>query len=230
LACRKVGRPQTCCQAENKKQSLTPRSLSSWDTNNLSGPNAEDDKPWYNDDWTDWIHPLALVAYCGATQGERIGNGIGVFSVGQLKTSMDIAELRKSRALERLGDADSPISVQEAQDEQRRASFGGVNEVIHELGKVADGQLATAELAGTAINVGQVGRGALQMAGAAAQVAPGAKTVEDFLLEAQRRLDATKAKSPGMEGVMGMAKKLDIKRIDRIVNEEGLTIGQLGLQ
>ena len=25
---------------------------------------------------------------------------------------------------------------------------------------------------------------------------------------------------------MGMAKKLDIKRIDRIVNEEGLTIGQ----
>ncbi len=93
----------------------------SWDTDNLSGPNAEDDKPWYNNDWTDWIHPLALIAYYGATQGERIGNGIGVFSVGQLETSMDIAELRKSRALERLGDADSPISVQEAQDEQRRA-------------------------------------------------------------------------------------------------------------
>ena len=29
-----------------------------------------------------------------------------------------------------------------------------------------------------------------------------------------------------MEGVKGMAKKLDIKRIDRIVKEEGLSIGQ----
>jgi hypothetical protein len=29
-----------------------------------------------------------------------------------------------------------------------------------------------------------------------------------------------------MEGVAGMAKKPDIKQIDRIVNEEGLTIGQ----
>jgi hypothetical protein len=45
----------------------------------------------------------------------------------------------------------------------------------------------------------------------------GAKTVEDFLPEARRRLEATKAKYPGMEGVKGMAKKLDIKQIDRIV-------------
>jgi hypothetical protein len=54
----------------------------------------------------------------------------------------------------------------------------------------------------------------------------GAKTVEDFLPEAQRRLEATKAKYPYMEGIEGMAKKLDIKHIDRIVKEEGLTIGQ----
>jgi len=31
---------------------------------------------------------------------------------------------------------------------------------------------------------------------------------------------------PGMEKVQGMAKKQDIKQIDRIVKEEGLTMGQ----
>ncbi len=44
--------------------------------------------------------------------------------------------------------------------------------------------------------------------------------------EAQRRLEATKAKYPGMENVKAMARKLDIKQIDRIVKEEGLTQGQ----
>jgi hypothetical protein len=51
-------------------------------------------------------------------------------------------------------------------------------------------------------------------------VAPkGAKTVEDFLPEAQRRLEATKAKYPGMENATGMA----ISRAKALERLEGLT-------
>jgi hypothetical protein len=53
-----------------------------------------------------------------------------------------------------------------------------------------------------------------------APVAPkGAKTVEDFLPEAQRRLEATKAKYPGMENATGMA----ISRAKALERLEGLT-------
>ncbi len=73
-----------------------------------------------------------------------------------------------------------------------------------------DGQLATAELAATMINVVQLGRVALQMAGAAAEVAPeGAKTVEGFLPESQRRLDATNAKQGyTLEEIRQIAKEI----------------------
>jgi hypothetical protein len=57
-----------------------------------------------------------------------------------------------------------------------------------------------------------------------APIAPkGAKPVEDFLPEAQRRLEATEAKYPGMEGVNGMAKKPDIKFINDLQKELKLT-------
>ena len=46
-----------------------------------------------------------------------------------------------------------------------------------------------------------------------------------FLPEAAKRMDAAKAKY-GAEGVLNMAKKADIKQIDRIVREIGLSPGQ----
>lgn len=46
-----------------------------------------------------------------------------------------------------------------------------------------------------------------------------------FLPEAAKRVDAAKAKY-GAEGVLNMAKKADIKQIDRIVREIGLSPGQ----
>ena len=55
---------------------------------------------------------------------------------------------------------------------------------------------------------------------------PGGKTVEDFRPEAERRMAETKAKYPEAEGKKAMAKKQDIKDIDRIAKEEGLTEGQ----
>jgi hypothetical protein len=48
----------------------------------------------------------------------------------------------------------------------------------------------------------------------------GGKTVQDFLPEAAKRLEAAKLKYGG-EGVVNMAKKADIKQIDRIVREVG---------
>ncbi|XYH97300.1 SpvB/TcaC N-terminal domain-containing protein [Sorangium sp. So ce1128] len=53
----------------------------------------------------------------------------------------------------------------------------------------------------------------------------GGKTVQDFLPEAAKRLEAAKLKYGG-EGVVNMAKKADIKQIDRIVREVGLSPGQ----
>jgi hypothetical protein len=49
--------------------------------------------------------------------------------------------------------------------------------------------------------------------------APKGKTWQDFLPEAQRRLDATKAKYPGMENATGMA----ISRAKALERLEGLT-------
>ncbi|WP_438006555.1 RHS repeat-associated core domain-containing protein [Sorangium sp. So ce321] len=53
----------------------------------------------------------------------------------------------------------------------------------------------------------------------------GGKTVQDFLPESAKRLEAAKLKYGG-DGVVNMAKKADIKQIDRIVREVGLSPGQ----
>jgi hypothetical protein len=54
----------------------------------------------------------------------------------------------------------------------------------------------------------------------------GAKTIENLPPEAQRRFEATKVKCASRANVKGLAKKRDLKQIDCIVKEEGLTQGQ----
>jgi hypothetical protein len=56
-----------------------------------------------------------------------------------------------------------------------------------------------------------------------------AKTVEDFLPQAEKQLKEIQASRPGMEGVKGMAKKPDIRFIDSLEKELKLSKAQRDL-
>lgn len=102
------------------------------------------------------------------------------------------------------------------------AVFGGVkivgkhgDEVVDAADAVLDAADAARD-AERAVDAADTAADATRTADAAKG---GGQTVEDFLPEAQRRLEAVKKEFPGTDAVVGMARKADIKQIDRIVKD-----------
>lgn len=133
------------------------------------------EKPWYNNDWTDWINPATYIAARGAALGDRIGDGAS--RGDNVRLIVLNARARQKALVNRYANASIGRCDDLASDHRAKVLSGILGRGLVDTGetvlKIADGTVASIELAGDVslvLNIGNLAlttaRGASTAAGA----------------------------------------------------------------
>jgi len=125
-------------------------------------------EPWYNNDWTDWINPVAI----GTDFGERIGTGWGTWRHHDLGLSFELYALRQERIVRELADPESTLTTADIASERLDILGDGLRETGDYAYKIADGAVATGELTVEVVGVAKGGLALRRLARARKVVRP----------------------------------------------------------